>query len=167
MDVFFDTEFSEIDPHAAPARLISIGCVAQDGREFYAELNDSSDTAGCSEFVVDTVLPLLEGGAYLMTEAELAVRLREWIEGLTDEMVIFRSDSVRHDWHWVVELFQNHGEFPKNLRPKCGEMYFNHDDQARKFQDGFAKYWVTNYKRMHHALVDARSLHFAWEAAIR
>jgi len=41
MQVWFDTEFSNIDKINAVPMLISIGCIAQDGREFYAELSDT------------------------------------------------------------------------------------------------------------------------------
>lgn len=92
MRVFFDTEFANIEPDKNGHRnLISIGCIATDGREFYAELTDTWDEHLCSQFVLDTVLPLLEGGEYRMGVSELAVRLKAWIEGITDlEVVFFR-----------------------------------------------------------------------------
>ena len=40
MDIFFDTEFTTLNPNGYPF-LINLGCVAQDGREFYAELSDT------------------------------------------------------------------------------------------------------------------------------
>ena len=45
MQVFFDTEFSSLNKKNGHRYLISIGCVAHDGREFYAELSDTCDLA--------------------------------------------------------------------------------------------------------------------------
>lgn len=71
MNVFIDTEFSTLEKNGVRT-LISIGCASQDGSEFYAELSDTWHPFNCSDFVVATVLPLLQGGECLMTEAELA-----------------------------------------------------------------------------------------------
>lgn len=166
LSVFFDTEFSCIEKDATQA-LISIGCVAEDGREFYAELSDTWHPANCSAFVAGNVLPLLEGGEYRMTEAELAVRLKAWIEGLTDKEVILRTDCPRFDWPWVEQLFQFYGCWPMNLRKKCGTIYCNHDSQIRRYQDALGKYWKEHAARQHHALVDARSLQVAWKFAMK
>ncbi len=81
MVVFFDTEFTTLSEKGYLA-LISIGFVSVDGREFYAELIDTWQKGMCSTFVIDTVLPLLDGGECRMTEAQLAIRLKEWIENL-------------------------------------------------------------------------------------
>ncbi len=89
MDVFFDTEFTTSEMLIGYPALISIGCVAEDGREFYAELIDTWQPGNCSQFVLETVLPLLQGGDFRMTEAQCAARFREWIEGLTDHYLYF------------------------------------------------------------------------------
>lgn len=167
MQVWFDTEFSAIDKINGVPMLISIGCIAQDGREFYAELSDTWHPDNCSDFVVQNVLPLLNGGECRMREAELAVRLKDWIESLSDKEVILRSDAPFFDWPWVEQLFQFYGCWPKNLRRKCGTIYFNHDYQIRRYEQGLTDYWKTNGGRRHHALVDARSLQFAWKFAIK
>jgi hypothetical protein len=54
MLVFLDTEFSDF----TRPDLISLALVAEDGREFYAERTDYTATR-CTEFVRETVLPLL------------------------------------------------------------------------------------------------------------
>lgn len=167
MHVWFDTEFTTIDKENGVQTLISIGCVAQDGNELYLELSDTWHSANCSEWVVANVLPLLQGGEYRVTEAELAVRLKDWIEWLTDKEVVLRSDCPSLDWPWVEQLFQFHGCWPKNLRKKCGTIYFNHDIQIRRYEDGLNFYWKANGARRHHALVDARSMLFAWKFAIK
>lgn len=166
MNVFFDTEFTTCKKDVIQT-LISIGCVSENGHEFYAELSDTWHPANCSDFVVATVLPLLQGGEYRVTEAELAVRLKEWIEGLTCEEVILRTDAPMVDWPWIQELFTFHGCWPQNLRRKCGTIFFNHVFQLCRYQQGLDDYWKINAARRHHALVDAQSFLFAWRLAIR
>jgi len=46
--VFFDTEFTKFRTVDDEPKLISIGLVAEDGREFYAELLDTWDISDCS-----------------------------------------------------------------------------------------------------------------------
>lgn len=120
----------------------------------------------CSLFVLDTVIPLLEGGEYIMGVETLAVRLKDWIEGLTDKEVILRSDAPELDWPFLEEIFNAHG-WPTNLRRKCGAISFEDSSQFHRFNVGVFSFWQTNAARRHHALVDARSLLFAWKFAIR
>ncbi|MDP1870815.1 MAG: 3'-5' exoribonuclease [Gallionella sp.] len=167
MQIFFDTEFTTIDKKVGSHELISIGCVSEDGREFYSELTDTWHPLNCSEFVVSNVLPLLEGGGYRMTEAELAVNLKVWIESLSDTEIIMRSDAPLFDWPWIEGLFQFHGCWPVNLRKTCGTIYCNHDSQIRRYQDAMGKYWKEHAARQHHALVDAKSLQVAWKFAMK
>lgn len=59
MRYFYDTEFVE---DGTTIELISIGIVAEDGREYYAHLDDYDlDKAKAHEFVAANVLPYLEG----------------------------------------------------------------------------------------------------------
>lgn len=69
MLIFFDTEFSGLilDP-----KLISIGMIAEDGeRTFYAELSDTYLASACEPFVLEAVLPHLQGGRGL-TDADVS-----------------------------------------------------------------------------------------------
>ena len=52
MKVFFDTEFTGLHPGTT---LISIGCVAEDGRTFYAELTDFN-VKDCDEWIRENVI---------------------------------------------------------------------------------------------------------------
>jgi hypothetical protein len=166
MKVFFDTEFSSLNKNSGHRHLISIGCVAQDGREFYAELSDTWDENLCSIFTIETVLPLLQGGEYTMGVSEMAARLKEWIEGLTEHEVTFRSDAPRYDWPFIQEIFDHEG-WPKNLRRKCGTIHFEEYRQQHRYIAAIESYWKDNIHRQHHALVDARCLLFAWKFAMR
>lgn len=167
MDVFFDTEFTTIEPHVGYPALISIGCVADDGREFYAELSNTWQIGNCSHFVLDSVLPLLEGGEYRMTEEQCATRLKHWIEGLTDSEVILRCDAPQCDWPWIVELFQFVGCWPSNLHRQCGAVSFESSIKQQQFEAGLKEFWKINKARRHHVLTDAKSLRFSWKMATR
>jgi hypothetical protein len=102
-----------------------------------------------------------------MTDAQCALRLRNWIEELTDRQVILRSDSPAWDWPWVEGLFQDYDCWPKQLRRSCGSINFDAHQQQARFDAGLASFWKLNHSRRHHALVDARGLQYAWKQAIR
>lgn len=161
MNVFFDTEFTSLEKRNGYRYLISIGCVAEDGREFYAELTDTWDEHLCSMFVLEAVLPLLQGGDCRMDVADLAVRLKAWIEGLSCKEVILRTDAPALDWPFIQELFDVHG-WPRNLSRECVDIHFGTHAEQERYNDCLEHYWNANAMWQHHALVDARSKHFAW-----
>lgn len=165
MNLYFDTEFTSLNDKEMRG-LISLGCIAQNGREFYAELTDTWDESLCSPFVIETVLPLLDGGEYQMTVEQFAARFKAWIEELSDKEVILRSDAPNIDWQFIEEVFNVHG-WPRNLRRKCGSISFEDHRQHHRYLAGLQNFWKDNMAKQHHALVDARSLRFAWKYAIR
>jgi hypothetical protein len=169
ISIFFDTEFTQLSPLDGVQKLISIGCCTTGGQEFYAELADSWHPSHCSKFVTNEILPLLQGGDHRMTEAELASRLKAWVETLTSnpsDKVIFRSDCLFVDWFWVENIFNAHG-WPVNLRKEGGHIHFNHESQHRRYQQALGAYWKEHAARQHHALIDARSLAVAFKFALR
>jgi hypothetical protein len=81
MRVFVDTEFTDF----IECDLVSIGFVADDGREFYGERSDY-DRAGCNEFVRAAVLSQL--GQYpgrVFTREALRTALVAWLDQFADE----------------------------------------------------------------------------------
>ena len=48
MEIYFDTEFTELHQVVNKLGLISIGLVSATGQEFYAELTDTWDEEICS-----------------------------------------------------------------------------------------------------------------------
>lgn len=152
MLIFFDTEFTElgIDP-----RLISIGLVAEDGCEFYAELSDTYAIDDCSDFVRVAVLPQLQGGTALMTMDELGTKLRDWIEDF-GQPVTLATDSLSWDWPWMHEIFHEDGSWPANLDGKPMVLQLTSKFNLaveRQFQSGL---------RRHHALDDAKANRLGW-----
>lgn len=166
INVFFDTEFTRFRSLDDEPKLISIGLVTDDGREFYAELQDTWDISDCSDFVRQVVLELLDNQEYTK-EADLAVQLKEWIESLGDQEVVLRCDAPSYDWTFVQELFHFFGTWPANLRRKVGTVYFDNDRQRHRYNAGMAMYFRDQDSRQHHALVDARAMCFAWKYAIK
>lgn len=167
MEVFFDTEFTTLDLRAGPPELISIGCVTTNGHEFYAELSDSWQIKNCSQFVVDSVLPLLEGDGYLMTQAQCIFRLKNWLEELANPSITLRSDAPNWDWPLLRGLFETNNCWPNNLNRECQGILFPSPIKQQRFESALNTYWQSNQSRRHHALVDARSLAQAWSMAMR
>ena len=134
MRVFFDTEFTDLCPSA---KLISIGCVAADGREFYAESAEFR-LDECSDFVLENVIPLLNGDG--ISQREIADRLSEWLSRLGGS-VQFVCDSETWDWRWIQMLFCEGW-------PACLKHQPEVIPEAPVLPD----------QRVHHALDDARAL---------
>ena len=155
MRIFFDTEFTglTIDP-----RLISIGLVDETGKTFYAELSDTYTAADCDPFVLEGILPKLDGGGALMTMRELGERLLDWIERY-DEPVVLMTDSMAWDWPWIQEIFYDRA-WPENVA-KSPAILGQTLDFARAVESA-----VTAHRlRRHHALDDARANRLGWIAA--
>lgn len=167
MEVFFDTEFTTLDLGKSLPELISIGCVATNGQEFYAELSDTWQINNCSQFVTDSVLPLLEGGEYLMTQKQCASSLKKWFEELTNPLINLRSDAPDFDWPLIREIFETHNCWPNNLNRECQGISFPSPIKQQRFESALNTYWKSNRSRRHHALNDARGLAKAWGIAVR
>ncbi len=157
MLIFLDTEFTDfIRPD-----LISIALVSEDGREFYAERTDYFPTR-CSEFVRETVLPLLGRvpGASC-THLELTNRLREWFKQLPEPATIIYDYKV--DWHLlaVAMLGWPHskppGDFAKQLFLDSNTVTHPIFEMAKN--SSYTQDWPP-----HHALADARALMAGYRA---
>ena len=156
MLIFFDTEFTElgIDP-----KLISIGLIAEDGREFYAELSDTWMEKDASEFARHAVVPFLENGSARMSLHELTCRLRNWIDDF-EVSVTLVTDSLDWDWPWIIEVFSTLGTWPGNLA-KYPVILRQDDDFASATEAAFS-----GGLRRHHALDDAKANRLAWFAVL-
>ncbi|NHC06385.1 3'-5' exoribonuclease domain-containing protein [Azonexus fungiphilus] len=154
MLLFFDTEFTDLCPDC---RLISIGLVSEDGREFYAELTDTWKPNDASDFVQETVIPLLQGGSCQRTWQELSIQLKDWIESLATPVTL-ATDSLTWDWPWIPRLFNKPDMWPRNLAPRPEILRLDEDFYAAT-ESAFA-----TGLREHHALDDAKANRLAWMA---
>lgn len=163
MNVYFDCEFSDLIGIQHDPCLISIGLAASNGKELYIELADTWEKRTCSDFVIEAVLPMLQGAEYALPEADCAARLKTWIEGF-DEKVNLYSDAPNYDWPWVSEMFDRYG-WPENLTRQCRHAcIFESDTERFRYNNAVADYWRTSKPLgavQHHALWDARCIRFA------
>ncbi|WP_323139981.1 3'-5' exoribonuclease domain-containing protein [Massilia phyllosphaerae] len=143
--IYIDTEFTGFsDP-----KLISIGLVAETGQEFYAEVKFDFDE--CSEFVRETVIPLLGQNEKFSLE-ELQPRLAAWIEKVRvpgPMMLCFDSD---YDRKMLECVFKN--DFPNGVVLQRIPVSFI--NQLRQYE-----FHILNKQPEHHALCDARALKYA------
>jgi hypothetical protein len=119
MKIFFDTEFSGLHKNTT---LISIGCISEDGKTFYAELEDY-DKNQVYPWLEENVLRHLSknihelramadsvsvGGKKEVAE-DLSIWLRQW-----DEVEMW-SDCLAYDWVLFNDLYGDAFSIPKNV----------------------------------------------------
>lgn len=110
MKYFLDTEFSE-SGNAAPIVPISIGIVAEDGREFYA-VSSEFDESQVNDFVRENVLPLL-GDVERQSLEEIKAGVLEFI-GEDTGLEVWAWKGA-YDWVVFAQLFGTMVEMPENI----------------------------------------------------
>jgi len=148
-----DTEFTDF----LDLELISIGLVAEDGCQFYAEVADF-DRGKCSQFVRAAVLGQLgQGKGASVSRSGLPARLRAWFADLPGQVTVASENFV--DWELLVDALD--GEMPPQIvgRLNLQELASNPD-----YQSAVAKYHGPG-RAWHHALHDAMALRAGWMAA--
>ncbi len=147
MKYWLDTEFIE---RPFTIDLISIGVVAEDGREFYAESNEV-DWTRASQWTLETVRPQLEGPA--MPREQIGYAMRRFVD--QDEQPVFWGYFSAFDWVAFGWLFGDMHEQPFRFPALCLDV----------------KQWAIALGNpelprqtgsMHHALADARWTRDAW-----
>lgn len=122
MRIYFDTEFTGLHQHTT---LISIGCVAENGAQFYAELDDY-DVSQVDDWIKEQVIsnlwiqnPEVMPPPYVDymvgKKPEVAEALRVWLYAQSiDELdqdddrfprIEMWSDCLAYDWVLFCELF--------------------------------------------------------------
>lgn len=152
MRIFFDTEFTGLYQNTS---LISIGIVAEDGREFYAEISDFNNRY-ISQWVRDNVLNHLTG-KNVIKHSELKDKLVRWLEPY--EEVEVWSDCLAYDWVLFCQIWGG----AKHIPPKVSYIPFDictlmltksvDPDVDRETFVGAEKY---RKARKHNAMHDAR-----------
>jgi hypothetical protein len=142
MRYFFDTEFIE---DGKTIDLISIGIVAEDGREYYAE-NYEADTSKASDWVVINVLAHLKGGGLAKHRLQIRDEVLAFIGQDDPEIWAYYAD---YDWVALCQLFGTMMDLPRGWPMYCRDIkqLVDHlSPQILPAQDG----------QEHHALADAR-----------
>lgn len=112
MRLFLDCEFTRL---SATAKLISLALVAEDGREFYVELQDTWQAGDCSDFVKEVVLPQMWGESYSLPTAEARLSLLRFLTSFKSEVEIV-TDAPQYDWELFCDLVYEDGRWPRVVR---------------------------------------------------
>lgn len=148
MKYWLDTEFIE---DGKTIELISIGIVAEDGREFYSQTECDLSKAG--EWVQVNVLPHLQPTFQPRTD------VREEVRAFCDPEKYGKPEFWGYyaDYDWVVfcQLFGTMMDLPKGWPMYCRDIKQLCDDKGnpRLPEQG---------KGEHHALADAKWNRLAW-----
>ena len=147
MKYFIDTEFID-QPYTID--MISIGLVAEDGREYYAESNEV-DWSRASQWTLKHVRPKLDGVG--MEREKIGYAVRRFTDG--DHDPEFWGYFPAHDWVVFCWLFGGMGELPFNFPQHCLDLrqwaWELGDPELPRQGEG-----------RHHALTDARWTRDVW-----
>lgn len=157
MRLFLDTEFTNFN---LPV-LISLGLVAEDGREFYAERNDFALDA-CSPFVQAQVLPRLGHIPGAACDADtLGQRLYRWLEDLAEPACVLYDYAG--DWLLLTEavITAERLRLPATVQSRdfLPVETIQHPVFCKASASAYSLQWMP-----HHALADARALRAGWLA---
>ena len=147
MKYWLDTEYIE-QMHSLD--LISIGLVAEDGREFYAESSEV-DWGKASRWVLQHVRPRLTGRG--MPYEEIGYAIRRFTDG--DKQPVFWGYFPAHDWVLFCGLFGGMNELPFAFPHLCLDI------KQLAIELGSPDL-PPQLDSSHHALVDARWTREAW-----
>ncbi len=163
MRYFFDTEFNE---NVSPIQLISIGIVAEDGRELYLihnhySLDDGPHVRSCNDWVKKHVIPILRTeGTNPRAEFDDAIRtaVRDFVtDGTVPEFWAYYGD---HDWVLLTGLFKSFDRLPPTWPKVCYDLH----QFARHY--GLHRSLPQKFQPAHNALVDARWTKHAFESVM-
>ena len=121
MRVFFDTEFTGLHQDTT---LISIGCVAENGRTFYG-LCEDFDRRQVDHWIQVNVLTRVDNYGWMFPKEEegkhlnyvgqsrwIAGHLKEWLQSFGESIEMW-SDCLAYDWVLFCQLFGGARKIPK------------------------------------------------------
>jgi hypothetical protein len=141
---YIDTEFIE---DGITIELISIGIVCDDGREYYAEVNnipwEMADT-----WVLDNVKPHLLGNEWVRTRRQIATEIIEMVkQGKGNPQ--FWAYYADYDWVALCQLYGRMVDLPEGFPMFCMDI------KQLAVENGNPKL-PGQRGQEHHALADAR-----------
>ena len=150
MRYFLDTEFIE---YPCTIDLISLGIVAEDGRELYV-VNADCDLSKANDWVKANVLPhRFTGYLYWQPRTMIADTVKEFIGNDKPEFWGYYAD---YDWVVFCWLFGAMIDLPKGWPMYCRDI--------KQWCDALGNPTLPSTgKNEHHALSDARWNKQAWE----
>jgi hypothetical protein len=158
VNIFIDTEFTNFEK--GNRELISIGLVADDGREFYGESTEFRKES-CTAFVNDVVLPKLgrfPGRA--MLRAQLRKELLGWLAQYDDQQPVLCYDFIVDIVLFLDLVLYMPGRLvEKNIWPLI--------DEAAVEQYFMSAHVAGEPDEDHHALYDARANRYAYATSMK
>lgn len=163
MKYFLDTEFIESGSRF-PLILLSLGIVAEDGREFYA-VNDDAPIAMANSWVMDNVVPHL--GVPRVKFKDIAPSVLAFIEegrlknedgsvSVYDRGPLFWGYYADYDWVVFCQLFGTMMDLPKGWPMYCRDL--------KQWCDALGNPELPKQTSTeHNALNDARWNHQVWK----
>lgn len=167
MKVFIDTEFTEFD--LSKRELISVAFCSESGEKLYVEV--PFRLKNCSQFVIDNIIPLLEGldidkylandldytndttnfNATFMSKNNAKIKTIGYLDNLHKKYgdIVLISDAVSFDMPLIVDLI---GDFPAYL--SSDTIIFDSALKLATFELNL-KHMLKDYPREHHAMDDA------------
>jgi hypothetical protein len=149
--IFFDTEFSSLNPYEG--EIISVGMVKPNGEELYLELE--FDASVCNDFVKKNVIPRLQGDPLSREEAKR--KIKDFVSDSKPYMVAYINQFDDVYWH---KLFAGE-ENPFYWVPvDFSSLLFFHNIDPEKYLKEQGKMLDIEIKdtNQHHALYDAKLL---------
>lgn len=138
MKIFFDTEFTGLHQNTT---LISIGMVSEDGRTFYAELNDY-DQSQINEWLQNNVIK------NLLFESPAEGQQEHWMQSkINPEISLHQA--------WNLELRESKSEVSENLKEWLGQF-----DQVEMWSDCLAYDWVLFNQMFGHAFNIPKNVYY-------
>jgi hypothetical protein len=116
MRYYIDTEFSESGPYY-PIELISIGIVAEDGREFYAVSTEFLEE-DCNDWVRENVLPHLAG----IERVSLKEIRKAVIKFIGGDKPSFWGYYSSYDWVLFCQIFGAMVDLPPGYPMHCNDI---------------------------------------------
>lgn len=114
---YLDTEFIE-QGHTKPVMLISVGLATDDGRSYYAELDDC-DVGAANEWVKENVVPLLTGPR--KSRDVIRNELIDFVGSPTDG-IEFWGYFGAYDWLTFTQIFGGFLDLPRGWPQLCFDL---------------------------------------------
>lgn len=118
MKYFLDTEFIE---YPCSIDLISIGIVAEDGRELYAISNEFDETKA-SQWVKDNVLSKIHPNTPRFSKFRINLMVKEFVFAIDYENPEFWGYYADYDWVVFFWLFGTMMKLPKGFPMYCNDI---------------------------------------------
>jgi len=151
MRFYLNTEFIE---YPRTIDLISIGLVAEDGREYYA-ISNEYDQRKASDWVMDNVFTKLPNkvGRYKDQFKSLEQIRDDILEFVGDDRPEFWGYYCDYDWVVFCWLFGSMVDLPNNFPMQCNDLI--------QWANQLVCY-LYQEEASHHALEDARWIRDSW-----